>query len=129
MSRTIESSGQIFDVAPWVVGWVPTIALAVLTGLTMSPAIVAAMPWLLDVFGGHQSARTLHFAAFLRFGAPCSSTSTGRHETERQGSPRRRRAPGAARLGRGAAASVRTASGRSDGFEGRPPRGSLIQRT
>lgn len=41
--------------------------LAVLTGLTMSPAIVAAVPWLLDVFGGHQSARTLHFAAFVLF--------------------------------------------------------------
>ena len=38
--------------------------LLVLTGLTMSPAIVAAAPLLLDVFGGHQSARTIHFAAF-----------------------------------------------------------------
>jgi len=34
---------------------------AVLTGLTMSPAVDAAMPWLLDVFGGRQSARTIHF--------------------------------------------------------------------
>lgn len=41
--------------------------LAVLTGVTMSPAIVAAAPWLLDVFGGHQSARTLHFGAFVLF--------------------------------------------------------------
>jgi thiosulfate reductase cytochrome b subunit len=39
--------------------------LLVLTGLTMSPAIVAAAPVLLDTFGGHQSARTLHFAAFV----------------------------------------------------------------
>jgi thiosulfate reductase cytochrome b subunit len=38
--------------------------LLVLTGLTMSPAVAAAVPVLLDVFGGHQSARTLHFAAF-----------------------------------------------------------------
>jgi thiosulfate reductase cytochrome b subunit len=36
----------------------------VLTGLTMSPAITAAYPMLLDVFGGHQSARTLHFFGF-----------------------------------------------------------------
>ncbi len=38
--------------------------LIVVTGLTMSPAIVAAWPLLLDLFGGHQSARTIHFAAF-----------------------------------------------------------------
>lgn len=35
--------------------------LMVLTGLTMSPTMNAAWPWLLDVFGGRQSARTLHF--------------------------------------------------------------------
>lgn len=39
--------------------------LLVLTGLTMSPAIDAAWPWLLDLFGGRQSARTLHFLAAL----------------------------------------------------------------
>src|SRR5215472_3452099 len=33
----------------------------VLTGLTMSPAVTAAMPFLFDVFGGRQSARTIHF--------------------------------------------------------------------
>jgi thiosulfate reductase cytochrome b subunit len=33
----------------------------VLTGLTMSPAVTAAMPFLFDLFGGRQSARTLHF--------------------------------------------------------------------
>jgi len=33
----------------------------VLTGLTMSPGINAAWPWLLDVFGGRQSARSIHF--------------------------------------------------------------------
>ena len=32
-----------------------------LTGLTMAPAITAAHPWLLDVCGGYQSARTIHF--------------------------------------------------------------------
>lgn len=31
------------------------------TGLTMSPGFVAFAPWLLDLFGGRQSARTLHF--------------------------------------------------------------------
>ena len=38
----------------------------VLTGLTMSPAVTAAHPYLLTIFFGAQSARTIHFfAAFL----------------------------------------------------------------
>ena len=35
----------------------------VLTGLTMSPGMDAALPWLVDLFGGRQSARSLHFIA------------------------------------------------------------------
>lgn len=35
--------------------------LVILTGLTLSPGMDAAWPWLLDVFGGRQSARSLHF--------------------------------------------------------------------
>lgn len=34
---------------------------AVLTGLTLSPAMDAAWPWLLELFGGRQSARSIHF--------------------------------------------------------------------
>jgi Ni/Fe-hydrogenase b-type cytochrome subunit len=34
---------------------------AILTGLTMSPALDAAWPWLLTIFGGRQSARSIHF--------------------------------------------------------------------
>ena len=37
--------------------------LIVLTGLAMSPAVDAAVGWLPDVFGGRQSARTIHFVA------------------------------------------------------------------
>jgi Ni/Fe-hydrogenase b-type cytochrome subunit len=38
----------------------------ILTGLTMSPGMNAAWPWLLDLFGGRQSARSIHFlCAFL----------------------------------------------------------------
>jgi thiosulfate reductase cytochrome b subunit len=37
--------------------------LMVLTGLTMSPGVDAALPVLLDIFGGRQSARTIHFLA------------------------------------------------------------------
>jgi len=35
--------------------------LMVGTGLTMSPGFDAGAPWLLDLFGGRQSARTIHF--------------------------------------------------------------------
>lgn len=37
--------------------------LVILTGLTMSPGLNAAWPWLVDLFGGRQSARSLHFIA------------------------------------------------------------------
>jgi thiosulfate reductase cytochrome b subunit len=43
--------GVIFVLAP----------LMLVTGLTMSPGIDAAAPWLTDLLGGRQSARTLHF--------------------------------------------------------------------
>ena len=35
--------------------------LMLLTGLSMSPGFNATAPWLLDLFGGRQSGRTLHF--------------------------------------------------------------------
>ncbi len=35
--------------------------LMLVTGLGMSPGMNAAWPWLLDILGGRQSARTLHF--------------------------------------------------------------------
>ena len=35
--------------------------LVILAGLTMSPGMDAAFPWLLDLFGGRQTARTIHF--------------------------------------------------------------------
>ena len=38
--------------------------LSILTGLTMSPAVTAAFPFLLSVFGEYQFARTIHFFAF-----------------------------------------------------------------
>ena len=44
-------------------GVILLIATMVLTGLTMSPGFDAAAPWLLDLFGGRQSARTIHFIA------------------------------------------------------------------
>ena len=42
--------------------------LIVWTGLAMSPAFVSVFPWVVDILGGHQSARTLHFFAFTALG-------------------------------------------------------------
>jgi len=41
--------------------------LVVLTGLTMSPTMDAAFPFLLWIFGGRQSARTIHFICAFSF--------------------------------------------------------------
>jgi thiosulfate reductase cytochrome b subunit len=39
--------------------------VSVLTGLAMSPAVAAGYPFLRVLFGGFQSARTIHFLAFV----------------------------------------------------------------
>ena len=39
------------------------------TGLTMSPGLNAAWPWLLDLLGGRQSARSLHFLCAMGLAA------------------------------------------------------------
>jgi len=41
------------------------IPLAILTGLTLSPGTNAGLPWLVELFGGRQSARSIHFLAAL----------------------------------------------------------------
>lgn len=41
--------------------------LVVLTGMTMSPMLDAAFPWLPVVFGGRQSARSIHFLCAFGF--------------------------------------------------------------
>jgi len=37
--------------------------LAILTGLAMSPMVTSTLPVIVEMFGGHQSARTVHFVA------------------------------------------------------------------
>ena len=39
--------------------------LIIATGLTMSPGINSAAPWMLDLFGGRQTARTIHFGVMV----------------------------------------------------------------
>lgn len=41
--------------------------LIILTGLTMSPGMDAAWPWLTELFGGRQTARTIHFLTMCAF--------------------------------------------------------------
>lgn len=53
--QKLAYAGLIFVVLP----------LIVLTGLTMSPAMDAAFPWLIEVFGGRQTARTIHFVCAM----------------------------------------------------------------
>jgi thiosulfate reductase cytochrome b subunit len=41
------------------------VPLMIATGIAQSPGFTAAMPWLLDLFGGRQTARTLHTVGTL----------------------------------------------------------------
>lgn len=43
--------------------------LVIATGLTMSPGFNAIAPWMLDLFGGRQSARSIHFIASMALAA------------------------------------------------------------
>ena len=43
--------------------------LLIFTGIALSPGMNAAWPWLLDVLGGRQSARSLHFLAMVALAA------------------------------------------------------------
>ena len=39
------------------------IPLMIFTGMVMSPGMEAAWPWMTEIFGGRQSARSIHFIA------------------------------------------------------------------
>ena len=54
---------NILQKASYLFVIVVLIPVMILTGLTMSPSVDATWPWLLDVFGGRQSARSIHFIA------------------------------------------------------------------
>jgi thiosulfate reductase cytochrome b subunit len=41
--------------------------LIIATGLTMSPGVDSWTPWLVELFGGRQTARTIHFLTMLAF--------------------------------------------------------------
>ncbi|MGH9647085.1 MAG: cytochrome b/b6 domain-containing protein [Bryobacteraceae bacterium] len=53
LRQRLAYAGVVFGLMP----------LTILTGVTMSPAVTAAYPVLFHMFGGRQSARTIHFFA------------------------------------------------------------------
>ena len=57
--QKLSYAGVIFVLLPGVIA----------TGLTMSPGLNAAWPWLLDLFGGRQSARSIHFICAMGLAA------------------------------------------------------------
>lgn len=59
-----RSYGPLQRISYFVVFFV-LFPLIILTGLTMSPGLNASWPWLLDIFGGRQTARTIHFITML----------------------------------------------------------------
>jgi Ni/Fe-hydrogenase b-type cytochrome subunit len=54
---------NIFQKLSYVLVIFVLIPLMIFTGLTLSPGMDAAWPWLLDLFGGRASARSIHFIA------------------------------------------------------------------
>ena len=75
--------------------------LVILSGLAMSPAITSVVPGLAEMFGGHQSARTIHFFVssflilflFVHVAMVCLHGFTNRMEAMTTGHRRTRKVP------------------------------------
>ncbi|HWV12626.1 MAG TPA: cytochrome b/b6 domain-containing protein, partial [Sphingobium sp.] len=52
---------NVLQKASYIIVIFVALPLLIFTGLTMSPGMNAAWPWLVDLFGGRQSARSIHF--------------------------------------------------------------------
>ncbi|KQU52909.1 HupC [Sphingomonas sp. Leaf339] len=52
---------NIFQKLSYIVVLFVMLPLVILTGIALSPGMDAAWPWVLDVLGGRQSARSVHF--------------------------------------------------------------------
>lgn len=61
--REDDTRYNILQQISYLVVLVGLIPAMILSGLAMSPAATAVAPWLLDLFGGRQSARSVHFIA------------------------------------------------------------------
>ena len=60
---------NIFQKLSYVAVIFVLLPLIIFTGLAMSPGMNAAWPWLLDIFGGRQSARSVHFIVAMLLAA------------------------------------------------------------
>ena len=56
---------NVFQKLSYVLVIFIALPLVILTGVALSPGMNAAWPWVLDVFGGRQSARSIHFLAMV----------------------------------------------------------------
>lgn len=56
---------NVFQKLSYVLVIFIALPLVILTGLALSPGMDAGWPWLLDLFGGRQSARSIHFLAMV----------------------------------------------------------------
>ena len=61
----LAQAGGVPPIRTPSVDWLAVSPLIALTGLAMSPAVTAGFPILLRLFGGYQSARTIHFFTFV----------------------------------------------------------------
>lgn len=60
---------NIFQKLSYVAVIFVMLPLVIATGIALSPGMNAAWPWLLDVFGGRQSARSIHFLCMMGLAA------------------------------------------------------------
>jgi thiosulfate reductase cytochrome b subunit len=56
---------NVFQKLSYILVIFVALPLVIFTGIALSPGMNAAWPWLLDLFGGRQSARSLHFIAMV----------------------------------------------------------------
>lgn len=56
---------NVFQKLSYILVLFVALPLVIFTGVALSPGMNAAWPWLLDLFGGRQSARSLHFLAMV----------------------------------------------------------------
>ncbi|HEU0066720.1 MAG TPA: cytochrome b/b6 domain-containing protein [Sphingomonas sp.] len=59
---------NIFQKLSYILILFVALPLAILTGIALSPGMNAGWPWVLDVLGGRQSARSVHFITAVAIG-------------------------------------------------------------
>ena len=59
---------NVFQKLSYILVLFVLLPLAIMTGIALSPGMNAGWPWLLDLFGGRQSARSLHFLCATALG-------------------------------------------------------------